>query len=548
MATQGLRDEARLSVASVPATPEQRRIAVAFAVAVGCVGFVIAWIGLIPMPRSDGFIPAVQGIIAAVEFITAVLLFAHYAMGSSRGLLLLAAAYLFAALIVVAHTMTFPGAFTPTGLLGAGPQTAAWLYVVWHAAVPAAACGYVLLKQRTPAAAGGHSSPGSAIWRSVLLVIVAAVAFTWAAIIAADSLPPLLITATTFASTASFVTALPLVLSVFALGLLWRRRTSVLDEWLLVAMVASIAETALVVFVGASRYTFAFYASRPLAVVAACAVLVALISEMTGLYVRLSTAVNALQRERANKLMNLDVVVSSIAHEIKQPLMVITTCATVIDNLLRKPTIDVEEVRLNLRDVSSGSTRIAETIDGLRGLFRNPKEAQQSIDVNSLCLDSLKTLEAELSSQRIAVTTELAADLPPVVGHKAQLREVLVNIVQNAIDALAPLADRARTLRIRTGYGQRNRISILVEDSGVGIEPDRLPSLFTAFITTKKRGMGLGLSLCQMIVDRHNGQLSVSSDVGRGTRFEVTLPFEPGAPVSPAGPPRVPASSVKAEA
>jgi len=108
-------------------------------------------------------------------------------------------------------------------------------------------------------------------------------------------------------------------------------------------------------------------------------------------------------------------------------------------------------------------------------------------------------------------------------------------------NALAPLADRARTLRIRTGYAQRNRISILIEDTGVGIEPERLPSLFTASITTKERGMGLGLSLCQMIVDRHNGQLSVSSDVGKGTRFEVTLPFDPTAPVVP---PRVAAGSV----
>ena len=123
------------------------------------------------------------------------------------------------------------------------------------------------------------------------------------------------------------------------------------------------AETALVVFVGASRYTFAFYASRPLAVVASGAVLVALLSEMANLYVRLSTAVKALERERANKLMNLDVVVSSIAHEIKQPLMVITTCSTVIDNLLRKPKIDLDEVRLNLHDVTSSSARIAETID-----------------------------------------------------------------------------------------------------------------------------------------------------------------------------------------
>jgi signal transduction histidine kinase len=239
--------------------------------------------------------------------------------------------------------------------------------------------------------------------------------------------------------------------------------------------------------------------------------------------------------------------VSSIAHEIKQPLMVITTCSTVIENLLRKPKIDVDEVRLNLRDMTSASVRIAETIDGLRGLFRNPQEAQQPIDLNALCVESLKALETELAQHDIAVTTELAAGLPPVVGHRGQLREVLVNIVQNAIDALAPLADRPRTLRIRTRLAHRNRVSVVIEDSGIGIEPERLRTLFTAFVTTKARGMGLGLSLCQMIVDRHNGQLSVSSDVGKGTRFEVTLPFEPAA-AAPAKPPSVPAGSINVDA
>ena len=547
MTVQSSRDDARLSVASVPATPRQRKIVLAFAVGVACMGLIIAWIGRVPLPRSDGFIPGVQGVIAAVEFITAVLLFAQYATEHSRALLLLAAGYLFTALIVVAHALTFPGAFSPTGLFGAGPQTAAWLYVVWHSAVPAAACGYAWLKQ-LPSQNRAHAAPNEAIWTTVLTVVPAAVALTWVSIVAADSLPTLVTSTTTFASTASVVTAIPLLLSVLAFGLLFRRRASVLDEWLLVALVASIAETALVVFVGASRYTFSFYASRPLAVLAAGAVLVALLSEMIGLYLRLATAANALQRERANKLMNLDVVVSSIGHEIKQPLMVITTCSTIIENLLRKPQVDVDEVRLNLRDVSSSTVRIAETIDGLRGLFRDPGEAQQPIDVSSLCLESLKTLQTELSNHSISVTTELAADLPPVVGHKGQLREVLVNIVQNAIDALAPLADRARTLHIRTGYGPRNRISISIEDSGVGIEPARLPSLFTAFITTKEGGMGLGLSLCQMIVDRHNGQLSVSSDVGKGTRFEITLPFDPTTRPDSPQPQRVAPTSVNAEA
>ena len=104
---------------------------------------------------------------------------------------------------------------------------------------------------------------------------------------------------------------------------------------------------------------------------------------------------------------------------------------------------------------TSASLRIGESIDSLRGLFKNPQEAQQPIDVNALALASLKTFHAELSDHGIAVITELAADLPPVVGHEGQLRAVVVNIVQNAIDELASLTDRARTLRIPHVYEAR---------------------------------------------------------------------------------------------
>ena len=124
------------------------------------------------------------------------------------------------------------------------------------------------------------------------------------------------------------------------------------------------------------------------------------------------------------------------------------------------------------------------------------------------------------------------------------MRAVVVNIVQNAIDELAPLTGRARTLRIRTSTKQNN-VSIRIEDSGGGIAPERLPTLFGAFITTKPGGMGLGLSLCQMIVERHHGNLSVSSDLGKGTSFEVNLPAERA---DAADAPRIPAGSISADA
>jgi signal transduction histidine kinase len=544
MTTQGARDDSRLSAVFAPATPRDRRVTAILIVAIAAAFVSIAPIALTPLPRTDGFIPAVQSIIFATDFITAVLLFAHYATERSRALLFLACGYLFTAVIVAAQTLTFPGAFTPTGLFGAGPDVAAWLYVWWHLAIPVAAIAYASSKQRplAPTALQGSSAP--TIEWAALASIAAALVLIWAVIAVGARLPTLVVSETSFSSLASVVTAVPLAASVIAIVLLWKRRTSVLDEWLMVALSASIAETAIIVLVAASRYTLAFYTMRVFAMIVSSAVLVALLTDMTRLYVRLAAAVNALQRERATKLMNLDVVVGSVGHEIRQPLTVIRMCIAGIDSLLRKPRIEVDEVRENLVDISDSTVRIAETIENLRGLFRDPHEDEQQIEVNALVLSSLQTLNTELAEHDIVITRQLATDLPHVLGHKGQLREVFVNIVQNAIDAMTPLTDRPRALHVTTSH-QRGKVTVTIRDSGPGIGPERLPSLFTAFISTKAFGMGLGLSICQMIVERHDGQLAVSSEVGKGSSFDVTLPADPR---SGSAAPLSSANRVKAEA
>jgi signal transduction histidine kinase len=524
MPNRNVRDDSRLSLLTAPADSRDKRLALAFVIAIA-VSFVgIASQALRPLPRVDGFIPAVQTVIFGTDLLTAILLFAHYATDRARALLWLGCGYLFSAVLVAAQTLTFPGAFAATGLLGAGPQTAAWLYLPWHVAVPAAAIVYAWLKRRPVEEDTGSTS--GAIRRAAIASLLAAGAVVAAVLLAGDALPVLVVSESEFSATASAVTVLPLVVSAMALLLLWRHRTSVLDEWLTVALSASVAETALIVFVAASRYTVAFYGSRLFAVVVASAVLVALLLNMMRLYARLSVTVKALERQRAARLMNLDVVVGSIGHEIKQPLTVIGTCATVIEHLLRKPAIELDEVRLNLSDVRKATSRIAETIDSLRGLFRDPREAQLAVDVNELVRESLEVITPELRGREIALTSELAPNLPPVIGHKGQLREVIVNIVQNAVEAMAPLTDRRRELTVKTSY-DRGSVAVVIRDSGPGIAPERLPGLFTAAISTKATGMGLGLSLCQMIVDRHSGRLSVSSELGQGTSFEVSLPAAP---------------------
>ena len=517
-------DESRLSLAAVAPTARQRHLTIALVALVFLAFLALAPFVLNPLPRLDGFIPLVQSVIAVTDLVTAALLYGQFATTRLRALLVLASGYLFCGLTVVVQTLMFPGAFAPTGLLGASVQSAAWIYFFWHLGFASSVLAYAVSKDRGPTADVGPTSPASVAWASGLAILILVGLLTLSVTAGHDFWPRLVLTDTAFAPLTSYVGAINLVLSVLALAVLWARRRSVLDRWVMVAMSAAVAEAAIITFVAASRYTAGFYASRIFAVVVSTAVLGALLWETTRLYLRLAAAVRALQRERANKLMNLEVVVASVAHEIKQPLTVIATRAGIVRRLLGRPQLDLDNARRNLDEMEQASFSVSEVFENIRALFRNPASEKQPLDLNELALSALQSLSGDLNDRGITISTELTPELPRVLGHKGQLQEVLLNIVQNAIDAMDTVMDRPRTLRVRTGSRARGQVVLSIEDSGVGIARERLSNLFDAFVTTKARGTGLGLGICRMIIDRHEGQLSASSEVGKGTRFEITLP------------------------
>jgi signal transduction histidine kinase len=544
-ALQAAWDESRASLASVPPTRTQRTAAAAACVCVLLAFGAVTPFALVPLPRIDGYVPAVYALIAGTNLLTAVLLFGQYAVARSRALWVLATGYLFGAVIVAVATLTFPGAFGATGLLGSSASTTAWLWAAWRYGFIFAVAGYALLKTQDPASDAPRLAPVSAVGWSVAGVIAVVGALTWSLVAWDASLPTLAVSETRFSATANVVMLANLLICLGVLALLWARRSSVLDWWLMVAVCASSAEAALIAFVAASRYTLSFYASKAFALLVASAVLVALVWEIVQSYTRLWRAVVALQRERATKLMNLEVMLGAVSHEIRQPLTAIVLNAAATQHLLKREPPDVGKLRENAEDMSRDSLRISEVFESIRGLFKSRDQERQQVDVNALLLVSLDLLSADLKDHEIRVITDLAPDLPPVLGHGGQLQEVFVNIVRNAIDAMRAVGDRARTLRIATLQRDRSRIAIVLEDSGCGIEPQRLADLFDAFVTTKADGMGLGLGICRMIVDRHHGQLAVSSRLGEGARFEVTLPV--GATMPPAQPSSL-TSSARAEA
>ena len=254
-------------------------------------------------------------------------------------------------------------------------------------------------------------------------------------------------------------------------------------------------------------------------------VLAALFTERRESEARLAHANLLLEHERDNKLMNVEAVAASIAHEIKQPLAAIVMNGGAALQLLGNAPPDHDEVRATLKfDIISDGHRTNEVLEGIRGLFRKVDQNRQRIDMNEIVHSVLHLLRRELKDRDVATHIELTSELPLVGGNRNQLQQVLVNLVRNALEAMNTTTNRTRLLRVRTELRGRDAIAVAVENSGPGIDPKQLDGIFDAFFTTKAHGMGLGLAICRMIIGRHGGQLTVASDDKRGALFQFILP------------------------
>ena len=163
----------------------------------------------------------------------------------------------------------------------------------------------------------------------------------------------------------------------------------------------------------------------------------------------------------------------------------------------------------------------------IRALFGKADQEQQPIDINEVIIGVIQSLQGQLKDHGVTAHLKLATELPLVKGHRGQFQEVLFNLINNAIEAMDATIKRQRVLQVKTELRGRGSIAVAVQDTGPGIDPKKLDSIFGAFVTTKMRGTGLGLAICRMIVERHGGQLTASSDGTNGALFEFDLPIEP---------------------
>jgi signal transduction histidine kinase len=253
--------------------------------------------------------------------------------------------------------------------------------------------------------------------------------------------------------------------------------------------------------------------------------LTALFDERRRAEERLARSKMLLERERDNKLMNLEAITALIAHEIRQPLAsIILNGGAALAFLARTPPAR-DEANEALNSIIADAGHTNDAFDAMRALFKTVDEPRQPVDVNDVISSVLRSLRAELNDRGVVRRVDLASDLPMVSGNKNQLQAVVLNLIHNALEAMDTTPHRSCELYVRTKRHGSDAVLISIMDSGPGIDPAMIGKIFDAFFTTKAHGTGLGLAVCRLIVERHSGQLTAHSDGLNGALFNVVLPI-----------------------
>lgn len=515
------KDEPVLIYAVAPSR-RQRRLALIIAAFLFLAYIIAAPFQDFQLSRVSAFIPIVDTILFLTDVITAALLFAQFTILRSRALLALAVGYLLTGLLIVSHGLTFPGAFTPTGLLGATPQTTIYLYLIWHIVLPCAAIAYGLLKSGDQKEATSFDSTRVTIFTSIGASIVVVCAITWLTTAGAHWLPDIMLDAVQANAIWSYTAPFVILLEVVAIAIVWPRQSSVLDMWLLLVLWAWLIET-LLLSTTAYRFSFVWYAGRIYGLLASSFVLFALLAQTTTLYSRLALSIIAQRIDQAGRLIAVDAALSLVSHEIKQPISAIVANSSAALSELRKSEPNIEELKEILRDIISDGFRTSNITGGIRAIFNKSDGGRSLLDLNASIADALILIRAELLKHDIIVSMFLNPKLPPVHANGVQLQQVLLNLLRNAIQSMDGLKTRARLLKVTTDLDPEG-ILVKIEDSGAGLDPDEIDRIFEPFFTTKSDGAGLGLSICRSIIEDHGGQLRASPRIPFGAIFQFKLP------------------------
>ncbi len=516
-------DEQRFVLSNLPPSLAQKRLAFGIVV---CLGFALYLVtgpfGGIQLGAVHSFVAVYTTAMFVTDSITAILLYAQFSILRSRAILVIASGYLFTALLIVPYVLAFPGVLAPNGLMGT-LQTTAHLYLVWHCSFPLFVIAYALIKDEDPDKRLSQGKVILPILKSAGLTAAGAVAVAIFCIKTDAVLPRIMLDQTRFVPEWPWVVGAPIaLLCATALVVLWFRRRSILDLFLMVVLCAYLIEIPPHYYPFPARFSTGWYAVRVTSLISSSIVLVVLLYEITALYGAMLNAVLRQRREREARLMTGDAVAASIAHEVRQPLTAIVTMADAGLSFLDRSIPNLDKAKEAFRRIVADGHRAGSVIGSIRANFKSDVRDRTTFALNEFIEEALALGRSDLQKQGITVQAESSRQLPPIRGNRIQLQQVLVNLISNAIDAMAS-RDEPRILSIQVEMYKGDRVKISVADTGIGIDAQDVDRIFNPLFTSKPDGMGMGLSICRAIIEAHEGQLWFSPNKPHGAVFQFTL-------------------------
>jgi PAS domain S-box-containing protein len=252
------------------------------------------------------------------------------------------------------------------------------------------------------------------------------------------------------------------------------------------------------------------------------------------------TVMDATERKRAEEALReaqaelahvtrvtaLGELVAAIAHEISQPLAAVVNNASACVRWLAGQAPNLEEARQSAAVIIADGHRAAAIISRIRALAKKAPPRKDGLDINETILEVMALARSEVQRNRVSLETQLAADVPRILGDRIQLQQVMLNLIINAIEAMSGVSEGPRELWVGSGKDASQGVLVAVRDSGPGLDPESLDGLFAAFYTTKPQGMGMGLAISRSIIEAHGGRLWATLNAPRGAVFQFTVPHE----------------------
>jgi two-component system sensor kinase FixL len=229
--------------------------------------------------------------------------------------------------------------------------------------------------------------------------------------------------------------------------------------------------------------------------------------------------------EHMTRLATLGELTATLTHEIKQPLSAILLNTSVGIKLLDAPQPNLQKIRDTFFDIERITEHAGEVIRGTRDMLRRDTPGVTDVDLNELIRSVERIVRRDATQHNVQVQLDLSPGISPVKGDTVQLQQVMLNLMLNAFSAMSGAElNCARQLIIRTKSIEGSHVQVEVQDSGTGISPDKLEGIFEAFMTSKPQGLGMGLSICRTIIERHGGKIWAANNPDRGATFSIVLP------------------------